>query len=157
MILAGDIGGTSSRIGLFEIQDDRPVLKTVERYTSSQFGSLEDILSKFLEAHPATIDCGSFGIAGPVRSETVVTPNLPWKISQSPIRKLLQCDKVWLINDLEANAYGAATLDRNDLISLNPNGEADPEGNAAIISAGTGLGEAGFYFDGGRPHLHHFF
>ena len=79
----------------------------------------------------------------------VITPNLPWHIRATSLAAELGLGHVALINDLEANAYGAAALPESDFETLQK-GEADPHGNAGIISAGTGLGQAGFYFDGAR-------
>ena len=56
---------------------------------------------------------------------------------------------VGLLNDLEANAWGIAALADNDFAVLSP-GDPAATGNAAVISAGTGLGEAGLFFDGVR-------
>lgn len=149
MILAGDIGGTGSRFGLFEIRDDRPHPVAVAKYTSREHARLEDIVTKFLTAHPGMVTAACFGIAGPVLGGEVITPNLPWHIRASSLAQLLGVGTVSLINDLEANAYGAAALPDSDFESLQL-GVTDPRGNAGIISAGTGLGQAGFYFDGAR-------
>ena len=149
MILAGDIGGTGSRFGLFEIRDDRPHPVAVEKYPSRTHVRLEDIVAKFLAAHPAKVRAACFGIAGPVIGGEVATPNLPWHIRATSLAQMLGLPQVSLINDLEANAYGAAALPDTDFETLQK-GVTDPEGNAGIISAGTGLGQAGFYFDGAR-------
>jgi glucokinase len=54
---------------------------------------------------------------------------------------------VELINDLEANAYGIVLLEPRDFVVLNE-GVPDASGTAALISAGTGLGEAGLHWEG---------
>ena len=59
----------------------------------------------------------------------------------------LEIDQVRLINDLEANAYGIAGLQPKDFVTIHE-GADDPTGNAALISAGTGLGEAGLFWNG---------
>ncbi len=59
--------------------------------------------------------------------------------------------KRYLINDLEATAYGLAVLTNNDAVVIHK-GSDKPSGNAAIIAPGTGLGEAGIYFDGELYH-----
>ena len=149
MILAGDIGGTSTRLGLFELNGAKPILATMVKYPSREASGLEEIVAKFLRAHPAKVDCACFGVAGPVREGRVQTPNLAWLIDATVLAREARLEQSWLINDLEANAYGVATLEPDDFARLNE-GHADVRGNAAIISAGTGLGEAGFYFDGKR-------
>ena len=149
MILAGDIGGTSTRLGYYNISRGRPNLVAQETYSSRDVKGLEEIVTRFKAAHKLSIEVACFGIAGPVRNERVETPNLPWIVDSHQLSLALSLPVVWLINDLEANAYGAAALKKKDFEILNP-GTPDLTGNAAIISAGTGLGEAGFYFDGKR-------
>jgi glucokinase len=149
MIFAGDVGGTGCRFGLFDVREDRPHPVAVEKYPSRDHARLEDIVAKFLAAHPGTVEAACFGIAGPVMGGEVVTPNLPWHIRATSLAKELGLGHVALINDLEANAYGATALPEPDFECLQQ-GEPDPHGNAGIISAGTGLGQAGFYFDGAR-------
>jgi glucokinase len=150
MILAGDIGGTSARLGLFELVDGLPVLRAVEKYSSRDHPGLEPILQVFRAAHPAPLAGACIGVAGPVVGTRVQTPNLPWVVESAQLAAALNGAPVWLINDLEANAFGVAALGPADFVDLNPGAAGDPAGNAAIISAGTGLGEAGFYSDGQR-------
>jgi glucokinase len=149
MLLAGDIGGTGSRLGLFDIQNDRPHATAVETFSSSAHSRLEDIVAKFLAHHPGKVTHACFGIAGPVQDGEVITPNLPWHIRASSLASGLKLSRVILINDLEANAYGATVLEDSEFETLQV-GTPDPNGNAGIISAGTGLGQAGFYYDGTR-------
>ena len=92
-----------------------------------------------------------FGVAGPVRNGRVEASNLPWIIESKRLAEELDLKKALLINDLEANAWGIAFLDPADLVSLNQV-KGTPVGNQAVISAGTGLGEAGMYWDGTK-HL----
>jgi glucokinase len=77
--------------------------------------------------------------------------NLPWVIVDEDLTEALGTKHTWLINDLEANAQGIHGLAPADFVTLNV-GEEHAIGNAAIISAGTGLGEAGLFWDGNR-HL----
>lgn len=149
MILAGDIGGTGSRFGWFEIRDDRPQPVAVAKYPSREHTRLEDIAARFLAEHPGRVEAACLGVAGPVLGGEVITPNLPWHIRAGSLAELLGLRGVSLINDLEANAYGAAALPESDFETLQK-GVSDPRGDAGIISAGTGLGQAGFYFDGAR-------
>ena len=150
MILAGDIGGTHTRISLFSQEAGRlrPGLEKV--YPSREHKSLDEILGIFLRDAGASVTLACFGIAGPVLHGRVTASNLPWIVDASVLAKQLSLETVWLINDLEAHASGIDDLDVADLISLNSAGPA--EGNAALIAAGTGLGEAGLYWDGAHRH-----
>lgn len=151
MILAGDIGGTSTRLALFKA--DRYALSVVaqERYGSREHAGLSEIVSKFTTDHPGAVGAACFGIAGPIREGRVETPNLPWIIEETTLARQLSLSRVTLLNDLEANAWGVFTLGDADVETLS-HGIPSHEGNAAIISAGTGLGEAGYHWDGGRLH-----
>src|SRR5262245_22969995 len=149
MILAGDIGGTSTRLALFEVEGGALRVVAQERYSSLNFPGIPDILREFSSAHRQTADDACFGIAGPVREGRVETPNLPWVVEADALAEHLSLPHVTLLNDLEANAWGVFTLSDRDFATL-AEGEPAADGNAAIISAGTGLGEAGYHWDGAR-------
>ena len=147
MILAGDIGGTSTRLGLFERHGANVREVAGERYLSREYPGLLPIVREFRFAHAGPVDRATFGIAGPIRDGRVVTPNLPWVIEGAALAAELSLPRVTLLNDLEANAWGVATLAESDSIVLAAGAPAKA-GNAAIIAAGTGLGEAGLFGDG---------
>lgn len=149
MILAGDIGGTSSRLAAFEMARGNLRVVAEHNYPSAEHGSLGEIVEHFVAAHALRVAYACFGIAGPVRDGRVKTPNLPWVIDASAMGRLLGLDAVALINDLEANAWGIAALGPDDVLTLNA-GAYTGQGNATVISAGTGLGEAGLFWDGER-------
>ena len=149
MILAGDIGGTHTRLAIMEDRDGRLIPTANARYRSREHGSLETVLRAFLTANPASIDRAAFGIAGPVHSGVSDATNLPWIVDAAHVAREFGIRRVGLINDLEANAWGIPTLSSDDLAVLNP-GKSDATGNLALISAGTGLGEAGVHWDGTR-------
>ena len=105
----------------------------------------------FLGTHPAELAAASFAIAGPVRDGRVQVTNLAWEVDAAGLASALALHRVRLLNDLEANAWGLPVLGPDDFHVLNP-GAAGATGNAAVCSAGTGLGEAGMYWDGKRHH-----
>jgi len=149
VILVGDIGGTNTRLALIDGDPRTPVALDV--YPSGGHSSLEEIVSAFLAANPGSPSAASFAIAGPVRDGHVQVTNLAWSVDGSGLARTLGLDTVLLLNDLEANAWGLAALGRDDFHVLNA-GRPDAAGNAAVCSAGTGLGEAGMYWDGRRYH-----
>ena len=108
--------------------------------------------AKFVESAKLHPDAACFGVPGPVRNGRVETSNLPWVIESARLADELNLTKTVLINDLEANAWGIAALDPEDVVSLNQV-KGNPEGNQAVISAGTGLGEAGMYWDGSQYRI----
>jgi glucokinase len=150
MILAGDIGGTNTRIASFNHDGGRLDLVWERIYPSHEHKSLNEILALVPPEYGSNPEMASFGIAGPVLHEKVSTPNLPWVVDAAEISRQLGTKNVWLINDLHAHASGIGDLQPEDFIPLNPIEISD--GNAALIAAGTGLGEAGLYWDGNRRH-----
>jgi glucokinase len=151
MILAGDIGGTNTRLAFFEGRADslRPVV--VEIFPSPQYAGLAEIVRQFLAAHPQAVDATCFGLPGAVVNGRVETTNLPWVVDARQMSADLGLPPIILVNDLYANAHGIALLDDSDFVVLNP-GMPSTSGNRALISAGTGLGEAGMYADGQDYH-----
>jgi glucokinase len=150
MILAGDIGGTKVNLAVFG-EDVRLVPKSLATFSSHAHASLEEIALAFIASHKLKVEYACFGIAGPVRKGRAQLTNLSWQVNERDLARALGVKQVWLINDLEANAHGIAGLRGDDFVLLN-RGEDGATGNAAIISAGTGLGEAGLFWDGNR-HL----
>ena len=150
MILAGDIGGTNTRIALFEAIGNKLCLFQERVYPSREHQGLSEIVQLFMREHPEQISAASFGIAGPIINQTVSTPNLPWVISGAEISEQTGIKQLSLINDLQAHASGVGDLGPDDFVVLNS--AVAQTGNAALIAAGTGLGEAGLYWDGAVHH-----
>jgi glucokinase len=151
MILAGDIGGTNTRLALFEPGAEGAGPEGLRRVAATKVPSrgrsgLAEIARTFLEEHArgARVAGAAFGIAGPVRGGRAEGTNLPWVVDARELERDLGLapGSVALLNDLEANAYGIEGLAPGDVLTLHE-GAPDPRGNRAIISAGTGLGEAG--------------
>ena len=152
MILAGDIGGTHARLAFFDVVDGRFSLVSASIFPSRQYAGLDEIVAKFVDTANLRPDTACFGIAGPVRNGRVEASNLPWILESKRLADELRIKKAFLINDLEANAWGIPALDLKDVVALN-HVKGQPVGNQAVIAAGTGLGEAGMYWDGVRHHV----
>lgn len=149
-VLAADIGGTKVNVGQFLIEDDQIMLVAQASYPSQQYDSFAAIARDFLQDKDAP-DRISIGIAGPVIGGKATTTNLNWEVDQKELVQTLEVEKVFILNDLEANAYGIAALQEKELDRLYA-GRKEIEGNAAIIAPGTGLGEAALYWDGEFYH-----
>jgi glucokinase len=152
MILAGDIGGTHARLALFQANNGHLKLVSETAFLSRDFPGLEAIVSAFLDREPRGVDAACFGIAGPVRNGRAEVSNLPWIVESSRLANELKVGTTFLINDLEASAWGIGLLERKDLLTLNE-GTSTANGNQAVIAAGTGLGQAGMYWDGRQHHV----
>ena len=146
-VLAGDVGGTKTSLAIFEVEGSRLEVLALEKYPSQQYGSLDEIVRQFVAQQDHACDWASFGVAGPVRNGKAATTNLPWLVDAQRLSDDAGFRKVWLMNDLEANAWGISALEEKDFCVLSE-GKPDPAGNASIISAGTGLGQAGLYWNG---------
>lgn len=144
--LAGDIGATKTNLACFQWSDGNRITLKESTYPSAQYNSILDILELFLEGLPS-VNTICIAVAGPVVNDQAKLTNLHWEVNRRDISAYLKTENVFLVNDLVANAYGLAVLDPADLHKIH---EADRvyHGNAAIISPGTGLGEAGLFWDG---------
>jgi len=151
MILAGDIGGTSTRLGLFEVRHKRLEPVRTEVFQSRDYRGLSQIVLAFWGSECPGVESACFGIAGPVVKGRVAGPNLAWETHDQTLSRELSIRSVKLINDLEANAHGIPALKAEDLVTLQE-GDPNARGNRAVISVGTGLGEAGLFWDG-RTHI----
>ena len=87
MILAGDLGGTKSNIGLFEVQREKLVRVARKRYPSQEHSGLEEILTDFLKETKGKVTQSAFGIAGPVVNNRVRATNLPWIVDGASLRE----------------------------------------------------------------------
>ncbi len=146
-VLAGDIGGTNTRLAYFDAEGETLTLNVEKHYPSADAGSLTEIVARFIEEYGHNTAHACFAIAGPVRNGRVRAPNLPWTADAADLSEQLRIPSVQLINDLAANAMGIAALKEDEFVTLNE-GKCEPEGTIALVSAGTGLGEACAYWDG---------
>jgi glucokinase len=152
MILAGDIGGTNARLAYFQSQNGRLRLVSEKVFPSREHHEFGEIVGKFLHDSGTRPQAACFGIAGPVRNGRVETSNLPWVIEQSRLADEFQLPSTLLINDLEAIAWGIGALGPEDMVALN-DVSGPVIGNQAVVAPGTGLGEAGLFWDGNRHHV----
>jgi glucokinase len=141
LVLAGDIGGTKTHLGLFRMGRHRPEAVVIETYRSREASRLEGIVERFRKSHEMPVASACFGIAGPVYRGMCRTTNLPWVVSERRIRTRFQWDHVRLINDLAATALAVPLLGSRELVALN-RAKARKGQNIALLAPGTGLGEA---------------
>lgn len=155
-LLAGDIGGTHSRLICAEISDSGRHILAEKNYLSAEHSGLVEIIDIFLSAHDITtaIDAACFAVAGPVEFGIASVTNLPWIISEQELSKQLHTPRVKLINDFVAAAYGISEIKESDMLVLQNAKTCEGEllnPDAAIIGAGTGLGAA--HLEIGRAHV----
>ena len=144
MLLAGDIGGTKTLLGLFAPRPERPEAIEVGEFVTLEYDGLEPMVREFLRAQsiePRRIDAACFGVAGAVNSQVARLTNVPWLVDGEAVTEAFRLRRARVINDLEALAYGVTVLEPSELKVLQV-GVPLADGNAAVIAAGTGLGEA---------------
>ena len=151
IILAGDIGGTKTELGLFVMGRKRPSLKIVRTFSTNNYSDFDEIVRQFLDIHPGYIAGACFGIAGPVINGRCKMTNLPWTIFETLLKKRFKWQSVRIVNDLVAMARAIPVLNNQELYSLN--GLRIRRGhNIGLVAPGTGLGEALLLADKGGKY-----
>jgi glucokinase len=151
-VLVGDIGGTKTGLAMADVAADAVSLSAAIRYPSRDHATLADMARRYLDDTGANCDIASFAVAGPVVDGRSKTTNLPWSLDTAELAQTLGLRRAHLLNDLEAVAWGVAALGPEDLEEIQPGSAGDARGNACVVAAGTGLGEAGLFWDGRRHH-----
>jgi glucokinase len=152
MLLAADVGGTKTLLGLFARAPERPTKIEVGEFITLDYDDLVPMIREFLKANgvePRAIEATTFGVAGAVTDQVARLTNVPWVVDAAAITPAANLRHVHILNDLEAMAYSVAVLEPDELAVLQQ-GIAQPGGNAAVIAAGTGLGEAFLHNIDGR-------
>ncbi len=152
MILAGDIGGTKTLLGLFETRTARPRSVHMRSFETTAFSSLTEMIAAFMadgSAASTSLAAACFGVAGPVLGDTAELTNVPFSIDATDVARRFSIPRIKLLNDLEAMAYAVPVLEGDELHVLQ-HGEAIRGGNMALIAAGTGLGQALLHNVAGR-------
>lgn len=148
MMLAADVGGSKTLVGRFVPARPRPHLLAVRALRTLDFDGLPALLvaSGLLDADVSAI---GLGVAGPVVDGEVTMTNVPWRVRAEDILAVAGHARLRLLNDLEAMAHAVPVLAPGELHTLQA-GRPNARGNAALIAAGTGLGEAVLHRVDGR-------
>jgi glucokinase len=152
MLLAADVGGTKTLLGLFARAPERPTRIEVGEFITLDYDDLAPMIREFLKANGVearAIEAATFGVAGAVTDQVARLTNVPWVVDAAAVTPAAGIRRVHILNDLEAMAHSVAILEPSELAILQQ-GVAQPTGNAAVIAAGTGLGEAFLHNVDGR-------
>lgn len=152
MLLAGDVGGTKSLLGLFRRAPHRPEPVSIDTFPTLEYPGLPEMIHAFLRRQPGgapRIEAACFGVAGPVLDEVAHMTNVPWKVDGRAVAVELGLGSVTLLNDLVSKAHCVSVLQPEELHVLQA-GDPNPHGNAALIAAGTGMGQSFLFNDGRR-------
>ena len=153
MLLAGDIGGTKTALGVYSEQQGAHKAIAESEVHSADYGSLESIAKEFLAKTGLSVDRASFGVAGPVLAGRAKITNLPWIVDQVAIGRELKLETVDLLNDLQAIACAVPGLRPEDVETLSAGVPVRQE-TIAVFAPGTGLGEAFLTWDGAEYRAH---
>jgi glucokinase len=144
MLLAGDIGGTKTLLGLFDVEAVRPRALLTRSFSTLDHDDLPSMIKVFLgdvEAPHVPLDRACFGVAGPVLGDSATLTNVPWQVEGRRVAEVFKLSRVHLLNDLEAMAWSIPVLSESEVQVLQE-GIARRGGNIALIAAGTGMGQA---------------
>jgi len=154
-LLAGDVGGTTTRLGLFERTAARPRCVATRQFTTLDYPDLPSMIAAFLALEGRTglsMRAACFGVAGPVNGHRASLTNIPFTVDAGDIARAFGLSGARLLNDLEAMAYALPVLEDAELHVLQPGRPPNTNGrrNVAVLAAGTGLGEAFLHDVDGR-------
>lgn len=160
LLLVGDLGGTNTRLALYEAprkgrragaERRSPAVHLIEpaTFASRSFPTLEAVAKEYLRRTGARPSRAVFGVAGPVVAGRAEITNLPWRITESGLRRALRLRSARLVNDLAAIAWAVPALGARDMRTIN-RGTVERGGTIGVVAPGTGLGEAFLTWDGTR-------
>lgn len=152
MILAGDIGGTKTRLALYRLEGTRLVRGATEKFSSTDASGLSELALRFLKSNGVAPIAACFGIPGPVRNGHVKTTNLPWELDERQLKSELGIPRLKLVNDLEATAAAVPHFAPADLVELHRGNPAASRTVSAVLAPGTGLGQAYVVTLGGKVY-----
>ena len=152
-VLAGDIGGTSARLAIFEVGAEDATLFYKRRFSSKDFPGLAPIIKTFADDIPDLPEAACIGIACPVVNGVCHMTNLSWTINSRSLASEIGIPRTRLINAFYALGHALPHLATSDLVFLQT-GEAETHGVKALIGAGTGLGQAFTTWSSDSYHVH---
>ncbi|MBW6466673.1 MAG: glucokinase [Brevefilum sp.] len=118
-VLAGDIGGTKTRLSLYDEAGGPSFPLEQETFASKDYGSLTEIIEAYLSQKAVNIRIASFGVAGPVMNGQVSTTNLPGSLTEASLGAVVDHAPVYLLNDLMAAAQAIPFLSEADVQTIN--------------------------------------
>jgi len=153
MILAGDTGGTKTRLALYELDGAKLHRQTTETFVSRDYPGLEEIVDVFLDRNRATVKAACFGVPGPVVNGAAKTTNLPWQLQEEKIAQTVGINAVRLVNDLVATTAAIPHFSPDELFTLYEGSLESEKKICAVLAPGTGLGQAFLFRDNGHYHV----
>jgi glucokinase len=153
MILAGDVGGTKTRLAVYQHENGKFLRRQTEQFVSRDFSSLEEIVRVFVAQYKVSVTKACFGVPGPVVDNEVRTPNLPWALKGEQLARVLGIPAVKLVNDLVATAAALPFLTPEALLCLHEGKSVGSNEMCGVLAPGTGLGQAFLSSKFGHHHV----
>jgi glucokinase len=147
MLIAGDIGGTKTRLALVSPEAGPRQFVAEQEFHSADFNGLQPVVEAFLAKTGVRPTSACFDVAGPVIDGQARLTNLAWDLNEAELCRGLGLARVTLLNDLNAVAHAIPHLKPEQLVDINP-GKAKLHGAIAVMAPGTGLGEAFLIWSG---------
>jgi glucokinase len=141
MLIAGDVGGTKTRLALVSPDSGPRTFLDEKEYHSQDYPDLQPIITDFLGSRGAEVTSACFDVAGPVIDGHAHLTNLPWNLDEKILARDLKLRRVSLLNDLKAIAHAVPHLLPEETAVINA-GRAVQHSAIGVLAPGTGLGEA---------------
>jgi glucokinase len=149
MLIAGDVGGTKTRLALVSPEGGPRQFLAEQEYHSQDFPGLQPIIEDFLGHHGAAATSACFDVAGPVIDGHAHLTNLPWNLDEKVLARDLKLRHVSLLNDLKAIAHAVPHLLPEETAVINA-GRAVQHSAIGVLAPGTGLGYMACQSEGGH-------
>jgi len=154
MLLAGDLGATNTRLGLFKRDEPRPIEVFSRDFPTTGYPGLSPMIQEFLaetKTPVEEIEAACVGAAGPVINQRVHPTNISWFVDAENVMRTTGLRRLHLLNDVEVMAHSVTALQPEELYVLQQ-GTRNPDGNAVLLTAGTGLGTGMLINVNGKLH-----
>lgn len=143
-VIAGDIGGTTARLALAEVENGRVTLRHHRDFSSGSYPDLAPIVREFLAGESEVPLRACFGVPCPIVDGVCEVPNLRWRLELEKFRRESGLSTALLVNDFAALGYAIPLLQPADVVQIK-SGTAEPGGTIALVGAGTGLGQGALF------------
>jgi len=167
MILAGDVGGTKTRLAFCQLENGRIIRQQTDTFVSRDYSCLEDVVQEFINKYDVSVTKSCFGVPGPVVNGEAKATKLPWHFKEERISNELNIPTVKLVNDLVATAAAVPHLMPEDLYVLyegepysstaegqsQNSGSGNKEDVIGVLAPGTGLGQAYVYTNASQRYI----
>lgn len=146
-VLVADLRVQHSYLSCYTAVNGKLTRGELFTYNTADFASFDEMVAQFRKENAESFSRVAVAVPGPVIFGRCETTNLPFVLDIDELQAKLGVQRIYLINDMEAAAYGLASLDDAEVVPVHESAKVMP-GNVALLAPGHGLGEAGLFWDG---------